>query len=555
MKVSLEIKNSAYYSEAPQIFNSLLKKYHDDFDHVSEFYKNSPKNMHTNTSVPMPASIGPLGNVLMEYNKKLGADQKTLDNIELLKNSQARVIVSGQQPALMTGPMLVIYKALSAVHAAQELSKESSECVVPIFWNASEDHNIAELDHTFFMGRDGSPIKLTMPFGKESDGKSIGQLPLRDTPEVDVFFQELEDAFVKTEFTEELMSLLKNTYKKAETYADWFGMLMLKIFKGTGLIMLDPHLVGIKKLISPVIERAIKHPVVPSKLVNEVGDELASRGFGRQITKKENQCAFFLYNSDNKRERVEFSDGKFTTETAVYTESELLEVLKKQPERFSPNVILRPILSEYILPTISYMAGPAELSYYAQLKKLYMFFNVEMPIIQSRLSMSILEGKIQKILERFNFSPTDLLGDTTALVTEYVKENNRLASAEFWDNVKLKINDVLDSVKVDIRKSDPASLNAVESISQKIVWQLGKMESKVIQNQRSKEKELSEALEKVKRHLKPKNSLQERKVNIFYYMNKYGFDFFEALKKEAPSDYTRHHFITVQTKQVKQTTG
>jgi len=550
MKVSLEVKNSTGYNEVPQSFNGIITSYHTNFNNIREFFGSSPKDIAAHFSGKMPSSenLKKLGNTLCEYNKRLGADEKTLDNIKLLQNGKARVVVSGQQPTVLTGPLLVLYKALSAVKMAENLEKTMMSPVVPIFWNASEDHNMAELDHTFFMNGDGSLCNIKFPFDSKYAGMSLGSLPIHDDGVEEVLLGQLQSSFIETEFTPSVVELIKDSFHESATYGDWFGRLILHFFKGKGLIILDPALEGIKKLAVPILKKAIQDPVRPSRLVNEVGKELSLLGYKKQILRKDDQCSFFLYNKLGQREKVSYNDGVYATASYTYTQDELLSILEEECVRFSPNVILRPILSEYLLPSISYMAGPGELSYYAQLRNVYSLFDVTMPIIQSRLSMSILENKIVKVLDKFSFSPTDFLGDTSALVTDYVRSKNKLASEEFWGDVSGNIRKTLDDLKSVIKGNDPASFAPVDQMTQKMLWQLGKIEEKVVKNQKAREKELSSSMEKVKKNVKPENKLQERQLNIFYYINKYGFDFWEAIKRDAPTDYTRHHFASVKTK-------
>jgi len=550
MKVSLKVKNSTGYNEVPQSFNGVITSYHTDFSNIREFFENSPQDIAAHFSGRMPSSenLKKLGNTLCEYNKKLGADEKTLENIKLLQNAKARVVVSGQQPTVLTGALLVLYKALSAVKMAENLEKTMMSPVVPIFWNASEDHNMAELDHTFFLNGDGSLCNVKFPFDNDKNaGMSLGSLPIHTKLADEAFLKQVQGSLFETEFTPAVMELIRDSYNQSKTYADWFGRLILHFFKGTGLIILDPALPGIKKLAVPILKKAIEDPVRPSQLVNEVGGELYSLGYKKQIVRKDDQCSFFLYNKQGQREKVSYSDGVYTTASRAYTKDELLSVLETECERFSPNVILRPILSEYLLPSISYMAGPGELSYYAQLKSVYKLFDVPMPIIQSRLSMSILESKIVKVLDKFSFSPTDFLGDTSALVTEYVRSKNKLASEQFWGDISGNIRKTLDDLKSVISEDDPASFAPVEQMTQKMLWQLGKIEEKVVKNQKTREKELALSMEKVKKNVKPDNKLQERQLNIFYYINKYGFSFWEAIMRDAPTDYTCHHFVSIKT--------
>jgi len=261
MKVSLQVKNSVNYGDAPLTFNAILKTYNSDFDNISEFYENSPQDIaaHFSARVPGKEILSKLGDALLSYNKKLGGDQKTLENIKLLKKGQARVIVTGQQPTLLTGPLLVPYKALSAIRMAEHIKKSMMRPVVPVFWNASEDHNISELDHTFFMNIKGDLSKVKFPVDEKDKGQSAGKLSLGDS-KWEVISSQLKESLIETEFTGEVMELLKSTYDDSSTYGEWFGRLILKLFKGTGLIILDPAIPALKKLMRPILQKAIEEP-------------------------------------------------------------------------------------------------------------------------------------------------------------------------------------------------------------------------------------------------------------------------------------------------------
>jgi bacillithiol biosynthesis cysteine-adding enzyme BshC len=320
---------------------------------------------------------------------------------------------------------------------------------------------------------------------------------------------------------------------------------MLKLFGKYGLVLVDPNQLPIRGLMTPIWERVLEQPLLPAQVVNRVGGELKQLGYKMQLRRSPQSCSFFLF-ENHRRQAVSFAEGRFYTPTASYSPTQLRSLIHKAPERFSPSVVLRPIVAEHIFDTAVYVAGPGEIAYFPQLKAVYEHFQVPMPLIWPRATITIIEARFKKILAKYGLEPIRFQGEVGQITSQITRQRNRLASTALWEETKRKVLEPLRSLREEAVAQDRSLDAAIEMSMGKIDWQLNQLEGKIIQLSKKLDQELTTQLKRVQNSLFPERQLQERRLNLFYFLNKYGPGWLDGLIKYIPLEHCLHYFMELQ---------
>lgn len=516
--------------------------YCEDFSQLTDFYSFCPhhhiekKIGHSEDRSRDPS----LTTCLMEYNKGLGASDEVLQNIRHLENEQTLVVITGQQPGLLTGPLYTIYKAITAIKFAKMLQERYDRPIVPVFWVATEDHDFAEVDHCNLLDKKNNLVSIKLSAAPEFKNRAVGTHPIDDISVLEA----LKTSLPETDFTSGILELLHSTQDKSTNLGEWFANIMMALFHHHGLVLVDPNLPTIRSLAAPLIEKAIEDPLTPSRLVNEAGKKLQQAGFKRQITRPPENCAFFIF-EDGIRNRVTYDGSKFLSSGSELSADELKNLLHTNPESFSTGVVMRPVLSEYLFKSAVSVGGPGEIGYFAQLKNVYAHFDVSMPVLLPRLSLTVLETRIQRILANFGLQYRDFEKEAGGIISEVIRQQAGFLGEDYWQEI---IKDTLDPIcrfREEAEKKDKSFLQPVDKTLNKMSWLLGQLQSKVVQIAKKSEEHITRQITAAQTNLHPANDLQERQLNIFYFLNKYGPDYINQLIQDVPAEFNRHHILKI----------
>jgi bacillithiol biosynthesis cysteine-adding enzyme BshC len=515
--------------------HGLFKDYCSDFRKLRKFFRYNPRDLES--------AIGELQgtqqrrftenqlNEIKLYNQKMGCDDETLKNIDKLGQSNTVAVVTGQQPAVFTGPLFTIYKTLTAIKLARHITDNLNIPAVPVFWNASEDHDFQEVSHIEFVNRDNHVVSLIYEPQADIERKSIFDVPLE--PSLGFLIELLEGDTNESEFKEYLVNLIRNSLGRCYSLADWFSHQMQALFRGYGLIILDGHLPPCRQLARPVIGREIKVPLRSSRLINEIGQQLREAGYHQQITRKEDDVNFFLY-AQGRRNKVRFKDEKFFIDNVglEYNQTEMLDMLAEEPERFSPSAILRPLVQDHILPTVAYVGGPGEISYFAQMRKTYSMFELVMPVVFPRSRAVLIEANLARILERYGLQVEDARKSRKELIQMISSQKARNPIVQSCDNKLDAIQIVLDEFRRDVGEVEPTLVEPVDKLKRKIGYEMDKLRDKLIQTQQTDLDVIERQVDKLINHLFPQGKEQERIFNIYPYLFAHGIQLMQFLEKE-----------------------
>lgn len=468
---------------------------------------------------------------LLEYNHRKNAPKRVIENIESISQPETYAVITGQQPGLFSGPLYTVYKAISAIVICEKLSDQKYS-FVPIFWNASEDHDLSEVDH-INMFKENEPFEIR--YDSVSRDMAFSHMGL-DRGKLKKMLTTVKDVTPNSEFKALLMKDITEITENSSTMGDFFSRFMIHLLGEFGLAMIEPHY--LRDLMAPVFDRLIKRPTECTKILNEAGQKLRKLGYPPKIHKKLNICNFFLLDEEGKRLRVTYN-GNFRVANETFSQSELLHMLYDNPSRFSANAVTRPITQDFLFPTFAYVAGPNEIAYQAQIKGLYDFFSLEMPVMFPRFGATIIEKKVSKILRKYDVEIHELMNPEKLL--------KKLARA--------KIDEVLSSFKSDVLRSMAEVTRQAESIDESLIGpcSLAKgrilktievMEDKIASKLKAHDLVIRRQITKVHNNLFPYGQLQERQINVLEYLIKFGKGFLRTVYENfLEADYGEHKVI------------
>ena len=532
-------QNEEDFNKIRPFFNANFRENEDFFKVIDDKITNYNSNRYFDKNV--------LIDILKHQNVTFGGDDHTAHNIELLKSDETFAVVTGQQVGLYTGPLYTILKTISTIKLAKDLKERFPQFnFIPVFWLEAEDHDLDEANHIYLIDKQNELVRVGFEPESTSDddsakknAKPVGSIKLAEM--VNSINEQLRSNLLDTDFKDKLMNLITSFYREESDYKNAFAHMMNAIFKERGVVFIDPSDAEIKRLLTPVFEKELMSSPKLCESIITASAEL-EKNYDLQIKPKVINL-FFLHN-DN-RLLIEPREGeKFALRNSKrrFEKDELLNILQVSPELFSPNVALRPICQDYLLPTVAYVGGPGEISYFAQLKPAYKHYDITMPVIYPRASVTIIENKISKFMNNFNVKLEDIFHHNF-LVSKVV---DKLSEVKVEDEIS-KYLDEINRVFYDMRnmtvKVDQTLLNAVDGMKEKMKLSLEQFKNKLINAQAKKSDTTNTQIDKVVNNIYPNHNLQERVINITYFLNKYDNAFIQKLFHEINVRNFNHQVI------------
>lgn len=466
-----------------------------------------------------PVNRKVLTDVLLQQNHQLLEDYPlTKSNIESLLNENTFTVTTGHQLCIFTGPLYFIYKIISVINLTEELKRLHPDCnFVPVYWMASEDHDFEEINHIHLFNK-----KLEW---KQEDTGAVGALDPETMSEV---LTQLKEIMGDSGHSGELFRIFEEAYMFNPTLADAMRFLVMRLLGQYGLVVMDGNAPELKRLFIPVLKDELQTQSA-SKYVEETNTVLHSLNYKVQVTPR-NINLFFM--EDGVRERmVKAPDGHFEVVNTDlrFSEEMLFNLLEKQPERFSPNVVLRPVYQEYILPNLAYVGGPGEISYWLQYKSLFGYHKVHFPMLVQRESVLILDRSLLKKMDQYNISVEDLFLSQEVLIKKYIlEESGDFDVSGFTKQGKMLFSDLMKEVTAidqtlggTVSAEEQKLLNAIELIKKKVLAAVKRQHDASV-NQ----------IKGMKDKVFPEGVLQERHLNFIPFYLSFGSSFMETLKKE-----------------------
>ena len=508
-------------------FSKLFLDYISGAKKLDSFYKYSPRIESFDQAIKDVSSQKfnrkLLVEVLEEQYQKAGITYQ-VSGIKSLLDENTFTVCTGHQLCLFTGPLYFIYKIITTINLAEELNKKYPENnFVPIFWMASEDHDFEEVNHINIFGK---KIEWT--------NKQGGALGKYSNDGIVALIDELKKVFGDSKNANELIELFQNSYAKHADFSSATRFLVNELFGKYGLIILDGNDARLKREFVPEIEKELFENVSYKSVSKTIG-ELENLDYKLQVNPREINL---FYLGQNQRNRIEYRNGLFNILDANknFPLETLKEELKSHPERFSPNVVMRPLYQQKILPNLAYVGGPAEVAYWLQYKKMFDQFKIFFPVLMPRNFVMMFDASVNEKLKKFGLAPEDIFLPLHGLSEKYV----RSISGEKISLVSEKesIMRLYEEISKKASLVDATLVASVEAEKQKHLKDIENLEKKLLRSFKQKNETAVGQIEKIKGKLFPTGALQERHDNFIPFYLKWGKEFIEELKMHLhPFDF------------------
>ncbi len=463
-----------------------------------------------------------LCDALEAMNKRWGASEKTLQNIATLRESDCIAVVSGQQAGLFTGPLYTIYKALAAVKLAGCLQQRNTKAV-PVFWIAAEDHDFEEVAKAEFIARDCFLKDVEVSTELHKEGEPVGRVVLNES--ISEVINQLFELLPASEFADDMKALVANAWKSGNGYVDSFATMMTSLLGSYGLIFLDPLDPTLKHLAAPLYADAASKAETIALALEQRSKTLEDDGYHAQVLATANSFPLFLHDRNGARHSVTRTEnGKYRAKdsTKEYSADELAALATEKPERFSPNVTLRAVVQDYLLPTIAYYGGAAEVAYFAQTAEVYRVLERPATPILPRSSLTMIERHTGRTLERYGLTLADFFEGIDPVIKRVVEEHLGSGTAKRFVETEKNVNDELDRLRSELESMDPTLADALETGRKKINYQLEGLRSRFIRAQMNRDEAAHRQLQRASDQLYPHKDLQERHINITSLLARHG---------------------------------
>jgi bacillithiol biosynthesis cysteine-adding enzyme BshC len=510
-----------------KIFTDLIYR----FDRVQDLYPWRPNNMEA----------------LMEASRFSFPDDRRAQvvralaplnpgntSLEKLAQTGTVAIVTGQQVGLFSGPAYTVYKALTAIRIARELS-ERGISAVPMFWLATEDHDFAEIDHVDVFGPDHWPVQLRTTAPTLGGARPVGGIPIGEAP-----LEELKGALAGLPFADEAVALVERAYSPGQTMGSAFAGLIRELFEPYGLLLIDPMSTELRQIAAPLMRAAVERmPELADGLI-ERSKELVARGYHAQVLVDDKTSLAFLLEK-GQRIALRRTAGGFAAGQRKWSVAELAG----RAAELSPNALLRPVMQDYLFPTAAYVGGPAELAYLAQSQVLYSKLLGRQPVAFPRAGFTLLDERSARRMAKYRFSPADLF------VREQVFQEAvaaRLVPARLkqsLEQTKTAVAAALNAFSSDLSRFDVSLVSALATSRRKIEYQVAKITRKTAVQILAKNEQARRDAASLSGLVYPGGHLQERAYSIVPFLAQFGpgliGEIYDQVRVECPD----HQFSVV----------
>lgn len=470
--------------------------------------------------------------LLVEVLKKQYADldltnltnTKVLSNIDSLLHPNTFTVTTGHQLNLFTGPLYLIFKLVTTINLAEALATQfPDKKFVPLYWMATEDHDFEEINHTF--------IRREKIVWEHPAHGAVGPLQLNDIERV---LQAYASLLGSSEHAQKLVKLVEQAYTQHSTLAEATRYLVHTLLGGYGLVILDANQPELKRTFSPIVLQDIVQQN-SFKCINRSSHQLENVGIDIQGHTREIN---FFYLKDQLRERLVLKNGLYQVlhSNLVFDQEQLQQEVQNHPERFSPNVMMRPLYQEHILPNIAYIGGGSEIAYWLQLKSNFEYYQLDFPILVLRNSALIINQKQNAQLKKLGLRIIDLFDSIQTLQKKWVFSHTQhpLTLNQEWQELSI----IFEKIKTQASPIDVSLVSSTEAIKARLHQALLRLEKKLLKAEKRNHREALSRIDRLKNELFPQGILQERTENFGSFYARQGESFIQSLVESfRPLDF------------------
>jgi len=510
-------------------FSKTLLAYIDRNEELKPFYGNMPHYTGFGEQISLKSTFQHrevLVNTLTDqYGDLLDLAPQVKANIELLRSENTFTITTGHQLNIFTGPLYFIFKIVSAIRLAQDLKNQfPDKDFVPVYWMASEDHDFEEINNTRVYGK-----KIVW------DVPGISGTGTMDTSSMVQVVRQYIGMLGLSDNSAVLASFVEEAYLRNRNLADATRVLANALFKEYGLVIVDADNKALKTVFKPIIEEDILAEK-SFQAISKTSTELEEKGFTTQVHAR--PCNFFYLTPEFRERIVKTEDGLYEVlhQNIFFTEDQIKKEINDFPERFSPNVVMRPLYQEVILPNLAYIGGGAEIVYWLQFKANFDQFGVPYPILIPRNSAMITDDSVASKIFRLDLTFKSIFKSTTALQNEYVRRHttHRLTLRDEW----MELNAIFGKIKLRTHKIDASLGPSADAVKARLKKAINSLEKKLLKADKRNHEDALIQIQRLKDKLFPNGGLQERSENFATLYVKYGDDLVKELVKHfKPLDF------------------
>ncbi len=523
----------------------LVGEYAFNFQKLSDLYSGDPAKPDAWRQAIARAHGQPrnpaIAGILSTQQAARGAPAKAREASARLADPRAVVIATGQQAGVFGGPLFTLLKAVTAIQLAARISRDHNVPAVPVFWVDAEDHDWEEIRSCTVLDAEFQPKTITLPNVDGAGELPIAQLTLDDR--INASINDLLATLPTTDFTTQVSDDIRAAYHPRAKMAEAFSTWIESILGPHGLVVFEAADPAAKPLATPVFVRELESPGRTAALAASGGDKLRARGHQPQVVPQSGSVSLFHLNGARQPIRRD-GDQYFVGETPV-TLASLLDEARKDAGRFSPNVLLRPVVQDTLFPTICYVSGPSELAYLGQLREVYEHFGVPMPLIYPRASATLVDAGAARFLNKHQV-PLDALQsrDESAL--------NQLLQSQLPPAIEVSLKNAEDTLRAALQgvidampALDPTLAGAAKTTMGKMEHDLKSLQGKVIQAAKRRDETLRRQFMRAQAQIFPLGHPQERTLTLVYFINRYGPGLVDTLLRTLPMELGRHWVVTL----------
>jgi len=515
--------------------STLFCDFAEHFDKVASFYSHTPStSAAAECARKLRFPVGrrrEIATLLTLQNEIFGSGPETERNLQRLANG-AVAVLTGQQVGLFGGPAYAFYKAISAIQLAAELTRRGIEAV-PIFWLATEDHDADEVRQVLWFER-GELRKLELGRTPE-EGVPVGRVRLGSG--VETLVEEVAPGLGRS-----LAAILRDCYTPQATYSSAFAALFARIFSGHGLILLDPIDERLHRLAAPLLHAALADRDDLNELLLQRAKELDRDGYRAQV-KVTSRSTLLFFLDNGKRRVLRETNGGFQCGPRTLPREEWLQLVLTAPHLFSPNALLRPVVQDYLLPTVAYFGGPAEIAYYAQSQVLYRKLLRRMPVLLPRAEFTLVDPKALRLLKKYGLQVEDVWRGPQQLRTRMFDSRVPKKLAREFDVNLRRVEAGIQRLHKSIARVDPTLQDPLVRVRKRISYQLEKLRHKTGAALDRRDKQSGAHADFLLNLLYPHKNFQSRSLSFLPFLARWGSGALTELRTIANRARPGWHYI------------
>jgi bacillithiol biosynthesis cysteine-adding enzyme BshC len=478
--------------------------------------------------------------VILAQQQRRGAPPRALEAAQKLADERTVAIVTGQQAGLFGGPLFTLLKAITALKLANQVARDDRGPVVAAFWIDAEDHDWDEVRTCGILDEALALRRIELPARTGEPPAAVGTLQLGQS--IRGVLDELERVLPSTEFRSGLMAELRSAYAPGVTMSAAFGRWLERLLGPRGLIVFDSSDPASKPLVADIFSRELSLPGTTAKLATLAGASLEGQGYHAQVRTADNGVALFYLGES--RQPIRQANGAFLVGDRQVPADGLLQEAREQPARFSPSVLLRPVVQDAMFPTICYVAGPNELGYLSQLRGVYKQFGVPMPLMYPRVTATVLDAAAVRFLTKHGLPLEALQPQDEAALNQLIEREIPPAVGESFTAAASSIETQMTRLADSVPAIDPTLEGAARSTLKRMQHDLDTLHAKMIQAAKRRDETLRRQFLRTRSLAFPAGDPQERAVGFVSFLNLYGQTLIDRLHDELPLDLGTHWVVT-----------